>query len=208
MRWVSRAKFAAITGISRKSVSSAVARGDVTFVGEGGQIKIDLQGPLTKEYMAKFEGGGGRQAGKTAEKAPKVASPDQADHEVSEADLEDMRGVLLSNMEQLSKPELDRLKALEQVRALKQKTDQARLKLIDRDLVARCFSKIYAVDVNELRTLGANLAPGLASIFGADRPDLILQAEQTIEAEVFKVLEHVKRIISDFLKSIKAEPLK
>jgi hypothetical protein len=200
MRWVTRAKFASIAQISRKSASNAVNRGDVDIRKEGGTVKIDMDGPLTKQYLDRIME---RKAG-----APDQGDPGQGDQPAPDTDLESMAAALGANVNQLSRSELDRLKAIEQIRAIKQKTDQARRNLIDRALVAQAFAKIYAVDVNEFRTLGANLAPGLASIFGADRPDLILQAEQSIEAEVFKVLGHVKRIINDFLKSIEAERLK
>jgi hypothetical protein len=213
MRWVTRAKFAAITGISRKSVSSAVARGDVTFVDEGGEIKIDLQSDLTKNYMAKFKENNVK---KGKRRVPKQAEPEPDEPEKEEqgqaplpnVDLDALAGILGANAHNLDRATLDRLKAIEQIRAIKQKTDQARLKLIDRALVAQAFAKIYAVDVNEFRTLGANISPVVGSIAGVDRPDLLLQIEQAVNAEVFKVLGHVKRIINDFLKSVEAEKIK
>ena len=212
MRWVTRAKFATIAGISRKSASNAVVRGDVTFVDDKGDIKIDLEAKLTKEYMAKFKKKrvkkGAGQSAKKPESAPKDSGKEEGGQNLAEdIDLDEVAGILSAHINILNRTMLGHLKSIEQIRAIKQKTDMARLKLIERDLVAQVFAKIYAVDVNEFRTLGASLAPVVASIAGADRPDIVLQIEQAIEKRVFKVLGHVKRIINDFLKSIEAEKL-
>ena len=212
MRWVTRYKFAAITGISKKSASNAVARGDVTFREDGGQIKVDLESPLTKQYMAKFEKKkskkGKAPAATKTKPAPKTNETEEAGQEsMPDIDLDEVAGVLSAHKDQLSKPMLEQLKLIEQIRGMKQKTDTARMKLIERDFVAQVFAKIYAVDVNEFRTLGANLAPVVCSIAGVDSPEISLQIEKAIEERVFKVLAHVKRIIDDFLKSIEAEPL-
>ena len=82
-----------------------------------------------------------------------------------------------------------------------------RMELIDKIFVRKVFSKLYNIDVNEWRTLGANLAPEIAAAAGIDEPAMILRIEKIIEAGVFDILGSVKIVFAKFLKEMKAEQL-
>jgi len=213
MKLKTKSELARLVKRSPAYIDKAIKTKKLRLVGKGRRAEIDLEDIDTIKFIEACRENDAIKAGRdgaepdevsTQKPAPAESGPD----EVPDIDLDALAGILGANTAKLDRATLDRLKAIEQIRAIKQKTDQARLKLIDRALVAQAFAKIYAVDVNEFRTLGANTSPVVGSIAGVDRPDLLLQIEQAVNAEVFKVLGHVKRIINDFLKSIETEKLK
>jgi hypothetical protein len=102
----------------------------------------------------------------------------------------------------------NRLKAIEAVKQAQIKNAKDRGQLISRDLVRQVLAQIFTIDVNEWRTLSANLTPELASVFGIHDAEKLIEAEARIDQEVFAILQHSKRITNDFLKSIEAEGLK
>lgn len=89
--------------------------------------------------------------------------------------------------------------------ALKTRVDRQnkRGELIDRSLVQMVLGKIYQVDVQQFRMLGAKLSPDLCGLMGVDDPVIQLMVEQRIEGEILKSLEHIKRIINEFLTMCK-----
>lgn len=97
------------------------------------------------------------------------------------------------------------LKAMEQIEQIRLKTQKERQELVSRDLVKRVFAKIYTIDVNELRTIGDKLAPDIAALCDVDDAETILKVNQRIEKEVYKSLHHIKRLVSDYLKSVGTE---
>jgi hypothetical protein len=94
------------------------------------------------------------------------------------------------------------LKAMEQIEQIRLKTQKERQQLVERELIKRVFSKIYTIEVNELRIIGDTLAPEIASYFNSDDSEAILKTNQRIESEVYKALNHIKRLIADYLKSV------
>lgn len=94
------------------------------------------------------------------------------------------------------------LKVIEQIEQIRLRTQKERQLLVERDLVKRVFSKIYTIEVNELRIIGDTLAPEIASYFNSDDSEAILKTNQRIEKEIYKALNHIKRLISDYLKSV------
>ena len=79
--------------------------------------------------------------------------------------------------------------------------------LVERKLVQTVFGRLYMVDSNQWRTLGAKLAPDIGGEFGIEDAGALLRVEQKIDAEVTRILSHVKRLLDDFLVNIGAEPV-
>ena len=107
----------------------------------------------------------------------------------------------------LGKYNIDILKSIEQIKGMQVKREKERQELVSRELTQKLFHKIYIVDTNEWKTIGDKLAPDLAAIAGVDDSDIIIKMNQRIEKEVYKILNHTKRIINDFLKGIEAEEI-
>lgn len=108
----------------------------------------------------------------------------------------------------LTKQSVDKLKVVEQIKALQLKTEERKQQLVPRDLVRRVLGKLYQIDVNELRTLPDKLASDIAAECKIDDTDIIFAINKIIEKEIYKTLEHMKRLLNDFLIGIKAERIK
>lgn len=93
--------------------------------------------------------------------------------------------------------------------ALKTRADREAKRglLIERVLVSTVFARLYQVDTNELRTIGAKVAPDVAAELGVEDPETILKIEKRIDDEVLKVLSHIKRLMDDFLVGVGGEPV-
>ena len=79
--------------------------------------------------------------------------------------------------------------------------------LVERKLVQTVFGRLFMIDSNQWKTLGAKLAPDLGGEFGIEDAAALLRIEQKIDSEVSRILSHVKRLLDDFLVGIDAEPV-
>ena len=93
------------------------------------------------------------------------------------------------------------VKTVESIRQIRIKTAKEEGSLISRDLVKRVLAEIYTVDVNQWKTLAANLAAKLAAAYGKNDDKSVRAAEKIVDVEVHSILEHTKRIIDGFVES-------
>jgi hypothetical protein len=128
-----------------------------------------------------------------------VATPEEID---AEALLEQVANL---DLRTLSKAIIDKIRVLETALKIRVERQQRMGLLIERKLVSVTFGKLYQIDTNELRPIGAALSPEIAGVLGVDDPEKILQVEQIIDAKVMKVLAHIQRLMNDFLVRVGAE---
>ena len=69
----------------------------------------------------------------------------------------------------------------------------------------RVFAKLYAVGTAELHPLGEKIGADLAAKFGQDDSEAKLWVKQTVDRHIFNALQHIKRLMDDFLKSVGEE---
>lgn len=93
--------------------------------------------------------------------------------------------------------------------ALKTRADREykRGQLIDRALVSTVFNRLYQIDSNELKTIGAKVAPDVGAEFGVEDTETLLRIEKRIEDEILRVLAHIKQVMDDFLRGVGAETI-
>jgi len=201
MKFISQSEFARSCKVSPNAIANAISKGDLTAHKQGERVYLDLTDPKTRAYKRlhtqKSKPGNGR-----ADRQDNGGS--NALTTLSPGLRAKIKGLLgadttFEEFNEISEAFTNKLKTLQQIQDIKTRTDRARRKLIDRDLVAKMFGKIYTVDVNEFRMLGMNLAPELASIFNVDDPALVLAATERIDKEVYAILEHIKDILNGFL---------
>lgn len=77
--------------------------------------------------------------------------------------------------------------------------------LISRELVARVFHKIYAIDSTEWRGLGPRLAPDIMAVCEVTDPTKEVEISVLVEQQVFRTLKHVQRVINEFLEEIESD---
>lgn len=204
-QYVSQSGFAKLAGVSRQAITQAVKEGRL----ESCKLGIDPEHPTNRHYLATSRANAHRNTDRGSQQKRKSAPKSVRGKKV---DITALTGGLIGTelddyLSALSKPSTDRLKVVEQIKALRLKTDERRLTHVPRETVRRVFSRIYMVDTNEFRTLPDKLASEVASICGIDDDEKVFEIKEIIELNVFKVLNHVKRLINDFLEEIRDEPL-
>lgn len=130
---------------------------------------------------------------------PPAAPTEELD---AEALLEQVANLDLRTM---TKASIDKIRVLETALKTRVERQQRMGLLIERKLVSVTFGKLYQIDTNELRPIGAALSPEIAGVLGVDDPEKILQVEQIIDSKVMKVLAHIQRLMNDFLVRVGAE---
>lgn len=201
-RFVSQIRFAELAGVSAMAISKGGKSG-LVFKGEDG--RYDLLHPVNNEYLFKKNP---KRKGRVAPEPKKKQKADKEQPAIEEKakpvvqdmdpeELEAMTGSLYN----LDKLTVDKLKVIEAIHGQRLKNDESRGVLIDRRLVRRVFGKIHTVDVQEFLAIPISFAPYVAGLFGKDDPETIMLIEKELSAELYKCLNHVKRIIDDFMKS-------
>ncbi len=103
------------------------------------------------------------------------------------------------------KNQLDVHKTLEQIRTLQLKNEKDRMELIERSLVKKFFRELYTIETTEFLTMGEKLSPEIASLFGVDDSNAVLDVGKFIQREVSKTLERIELAMDKFLKSFQIE---
>lgn len=121
-----------------------------------------------------------------------------------------------------SKPALDRIKTLEQIRQIQVQTSRARGDLIDRDLVRRLLLQLLSIDNSQFMHMSDDLTGRIIAeiqierIFGMlpseqratlgfDMTAINAQVNATIDLAINNVLIQKEKMISDFLNYVGSE---
>lgn len=199
--------------ITRQVVYDYIKRGELVTIGskEDRNLRIDTDDPYNTAWLL------GR-IGKTQQPKPAntrtTAGPgvwlagqppppgvngDSPDEEILVENI--LQKLATLDLRQIHKAEVDKIKAIEATLKTRVERQHKRGELIERALIATVFGKLYQVDTNELRVLGATLAPEIAGSLGADDPEKVLAVEQMIDDRILRILGHIKRIMHDALVS-------
>lgn len=222
--YIKKAELAAQLGVSRQAINWAIKKGKVVLDGMGRLVDLDHE--LTRHYIEaardrqngrKQEGvplgkeanvsqRGGAKSAKRSKKEPPT-EPERAENvqvlariDPPSDELQDFSSD--APLEQMSKHSLDRMKIIEQVIALKVKTEEKRRELVSSETSRTVWAKVYAVHTSELGPLGEKIAADVAALCGVDDSEGILNIKQAIDNQVYTALKHIKRLIDDFLDEI------
>jgi hypothetical protein len=223
MPLVNLSSFARIAGVHRSYISRLVQQGKLLRMPSG---EMDTESPVNKAFIDKQ-----RKEGKKSRPnlisskevaAANPSKPPQSRRVIQEEQEEPENlnngkfdNILLDSilsgetvidaLENLSKESTDRLRTIEQIKKLRIETEVSRNKLIPRELVSRIFSKIYAIDINEFKTLGPAISQDIIPLVGIVKEDQVMAIGEMVDKHLRKVLQHIKRIIDDFLKTLEVE---
>lgn len=186
--------------VTRQTINKLVKDGALI---RGKDKKIDTRNPTNAAWLAARKFAPPPKTGLPAGAPPPPHQTPPVDDPLhglgifdAEAMLEQVGALDFNNLAKIHVDKAHKLETLLKVRVERQ---HKRRELIERTLVQSVFSKLYSVDVNELRTLGAKLAPALCGIMGCDDPEVVLAVEKTIDGEIIKSLAHIKRLMDEFL---------
>lgn len=182
--------------VSRQRVNDYCKRGDIVRV-DG---IIDTTHPTNERWLED------RKSAADPPKPPGRWNPHATEEDqLSDEDLTDALANLLqiNDIRKLAHGEVQKVQRIEQALKTRVERQHKRGELIERTMVKAVLGKMYQVDVQELRMVGAKLSPDICGLIGVDDPVIQLMVEQRIEGEILKSLEHIKRIINDFLTEVK-----
>lgn len=109
------------------------------------------------------------------------------------------------NLGELSKISIDKLKSIEQTRQIQDKRLRERNEHIPRSLISRVLAKVYDVDINEHIQIAGKASSAIAAALGIEKSEDILKIEEILTPELYRTLEHRKRIMNDFLSEVGGE---
>lgn len=235
MAKISVAKFAELVGVSRVYINQLIQEGMLVrvdrkldtgnrhnsqFLKDRGvsssaipkEVKKKASNPKRKKTVKARV----KPPKKVVEKQPKkikpskkITPPLKPEEEQETEEMPDIEEVLVAlekkDIRNWSTADVGKVQKMEAALKTRVGRMKERGELIDRRAIQTVFGKLYAVDANELRTLGSKLAPKLASVFGDDDPDKLLAAERLIDDETLRTLAHIKKILNSFLRKAGAK---
>jgi len=182
--YLSQSQFAQLVGVSRQAVSNAIQDGRIIKTSHG----IDPQNPENVYFARTAPEHSVRR--KNERRRLRGVSPIIRKHgETSEQE----RLYVLKKVEEIKKLQLDR--------------EQKRKTLVPRKLTEYVFHKIYEINANEFRAFSNRIVPEIASCYGVDDDEKLLAMNRLFQKEIDKTLNHIMRIINDFMESISAEQI-
>lgn len=210
--YIRQGKFAELVGKSRQEISALIKSERIPAVTAGGVNYIDLENREIKDFIKIIDET--RKIPQTRQssgpKKSKKSKPVEARaDEIPEylKSIADSSELSFSQLSELTKVEIDKIKTYEQIKQIRVKTQKDRRELISRKLVRVIFGKLYEIDVNEFLMLKQKIVPDLAGIFGSTDSEKMLEAEKRIDEELWKILRHIKSELDKFLKNHGAEPI-
>lgn len=98
---------------------------------------------------------------------------------------------------------LQKIAAAEKIIDLRQTRAAKRGELISRDTVKRFMDGLVSIHRSELTTLGAKTAPEIMSACGVNEDSALVRIEEVLDAAVYRVIAHIQRQTTDFLRGLK-----
>jgi hypothetical protein len=160
MYLMTRAQFAKAVQCSKPSISAAVDKGKLDVVGLGRNLKIDVDGEKTLQYIKQQE-----QNGKKICEVRTDTKQTTTRKQNSSADMVVNKFQLQCNK---LKKETERIEII---------TQEKRHDLVSRENVAMIFKKLHDIDQKELLQLPAKISPEIQALTGSDNPKIQIEIE-------------------------------
>lgn len=205
MSLINKASFAKQLNITRASVTNNAVKGRIKVNEEG---LIDPEDPVNLEFIDYIKIRKDSELDKKRTGRPKGTKskprsrPNPAP--IQRVDFSNGNGYPTKAEELIKHPKIfaDHLKVVEAWEQKRLENARKRGELIDRDLVQRFISKTYAIDTNEFLASSGKIANLVAGICGVNDDGKILEIENAIQAELYKTLSHIKRLMDDYLSEL------
>lgn len=212
MNLITQSAFAKQIGITRQAISKAIKNEMLPVVIENGKKYINTVDPIVREYAENIKSVREDKQKSTKPKKPvKAKKPKKqvkpAPVEVNEDEIpeyikkiSDSGQLTFDDISSLSKIEMDKIKIYEDIKQKRQKRLQERKDLISIKFIKLVFGKIYDIHVNEFMAIKTRIKPDLSKIFKTNDDVILLEAEKSIDGELWDVLRRVKYEFDNFLK--------
>lgn len=194
-------------GVNRSTVGRWIKAGKL-FARDGVFFEADFLAIVNASKSGKIKRGAKPKEKKPAPapstkkqtRKPKAAKPAKpAVNQIERTNLDD-----LIKDEKLRKSVETEL-SIEKLESQRLKNAVTRADLISRDLVRVVLGQLFTIHTNELKPVGQKTAPEIMAIVGIEDADLEAKVAGNIDKETHRVLNHIKRTLSDFLKATRTE---
>lgn len=118
-----------------------------------------------------------------------------------------MDALAANDMSKLSSAAVQKVQRLEQAAKTRVEHQAKRGLLIERRLVSSVLGRLYQVDSDQIKPLGAKVAPEIGALCGVEDTATLLEIEQLIDQNTHRILSHIKRMMDDFLVGVGTAPL-
>lgn len=187
-------------GFSETTVRNAHKKGHLVRIKSGAyKGKYDITDPINVSglQIIKASPQSGDKRPRFVDTKPKIAQKTKPKKETK-------KGLELKDIDHNDFNALRSLKEREAIREKQLKNEKFRGELVNRKAVSQIFNKLWSVDSSQLIPLATKISPEICSICGVEDPEVIAKVREKIDKEVWNVLGHCKRIMSDYLSKIEA----
>lgn len=182
---VSQSAFAKLLGVSPTSVRRYLASGKLDVDRREKPVRIYLNGPKTKAFLAKRE------------PIPESQEKDVIDRLVNSSETfsaEELETIPLSTLKK-AKLIIDTKKANTQIAAMSNE-------LITRKSVENFMKSLIGIDYSAIVPLGSNTAYDICAIYETSSREKALEVEKLITKAVYKALDDRYLAVKNYLKSL------
>lgn len=206
MKWVSISEFARLAKVSRQAIHKLTVSGQLPSK----KGKLDLDDETCKAYLERRSEPVAVQA--VAKKSSKPSSrPAKRSGKKAQATAKQSKQDDPPPQEQANKPEplppghdrasLDRAKIALHIQKLDHENRIRRGEFIPLVDVKRTMSQLHAIDTAQWQQLGTKIAPEILGILGISDFESEVKVRRHIDDHVFKVLQHVQKVMSTWISS-------
>ena len=182
---ITKTEFAKKMGVTKQAIDDLLRKEKI----ESDRGKINLNNVLVKEWVARH---------KDRKNSDAYSKPSKGPRDSHKAELVD----------QFKKTNLEKIKIIEQTKKLQMENEVQRGELISKKSVQAVFDKLAAIESNELLNFGNKITPRIISTLGLKPNAKTAKVNKLIETEMYKTINHIKKIMADFLVKIQAKKIK
>jgi len=189
-------------GTTRVTINKKVKSGSVILTDEK---LVDTENPVNIEFeeyirSRRRKGSDAKKTGRPVgqPQPPKVIRPVQI------LDFSNGAGYPERPEDLLSQPSsfAEQVKTIEAWMDKKLKNMEKRGELVQRKVIEKLFSRLFAVHQNQFLVSSDRIANMVAGLCGVNEDAKILELSNAVQIELYKTLAHIKRLIDDFLKGL------
>jgi len=193
---VTQKEFSKIVNLTPQAISKAVRAvpSQLTTIGEGRQLRIDLDGALTHTYIQDRS----TKRIMAQEKKQVVKTVDSGLNKNSENSEKQIALPMRPTATNVLRDKELQLKIIK----LEMEVQKNLGKLVDRDFVENCFDKMSVIILNYFNPLSTKISPKLSTIYENVDQEKKSKAEQLIQKEISNALNAFSHEIKEIIDSL------
>lgn len=213
MAFLNKSQFSKHAGVSRQRISKMCSLGHLLVRPDG---KLDTEDRTNKNYLTKQERPDGYKSSDIDKKQPvrkkaankTVKSNAENNREIPIENPEEVLAGIPDDLKNMTKHDLDRMKAAVTIIKDRLKHDKEREFVIDRTLIQRAFHDLYQIDTEEFLQASSFIAPRICqNVFGTNDPIVLTKVSEILDTDFYKIQNHIRRTFDKHLADMNLDPV-